>query len=116
MVFSAALSYFCWKFGFEGLPYWLPTFFFEVKGFSLQNAGLIVGVFLLIGLFAMPLGGVLSDRLSRVSVIEISLILAGFLLFIFTISEDVISLAALMLASFSSKCRRESTSPYRLTG
>jgi nitrate/nitrite transporter NarK len=77
---------------------------------------LIVGVFLLIGLFAMPLGGVLSDRLSRVSVIEISLILAGFLLFIFTISEDVISLAALMLASFSSKCRRESTSPYRLTG
>jgi len=101
VVFSAALSYFCWKFGFEGLSYWLPTFFFEVKGFSLQNAGLIVGVFLLIGLFAMPLGGVLSDRLSRVSVIEISLILAGFLLFIFTISEDVISLAALMLASFS---------------
>jgi len=97
VVFSAALSYFCWKFGFEGLSYWLPTFFFE----ALQNAGLIVGVFLLIGLFAMPLGGVLSDRLSRVSVIEISLILAGFLLFIFTISEDVISLAALMLASFS---------------
>ena len=100
VVFSSALSYFCWKFGFEGLSYWLPTFFFEVKGFSLQNAGLIVGVFLLIGMFAMPIGGVLSDRLNRVFIIELSLILAGFLLFIFTISEGVISLIILMFVSF----------------
>jgi len=97
-----AFSYFCWKYAFEGLFYWLPAYFVETFGLSGGNAGMLAGLVLLMGLGSMPLGGLISDRVRRREhVILFSLIPSGALLLFLSMANDYwLILFILLLASF----------------
>ncbi len=76
-----AVGYFLWKFSFEGMSYWLPSYFMETYSVPPGLTGFLSGVILLTGVFTMPLGGWLSDRLgNRALVIMASLAVSGVLL------------------------------------
>jgi len=51
--------------GFSAASAWLPTFFVSFAGLDTASAGLVFGLFLLIGLVAQPASGALSDRIRR---------------------------------------------------
>lgn len=70
---TVGFSYLLWKYGFEGLTYWLPTILSETLNLKVDEAGLTAGVIMLTGFVAMPLGGWISDRIGRTSTINLSL-------------------------------------------
>lgn len=80
-ILALALSYFFWKYSFEGLTYWLPALLVEGYGLAPSHAATLSGLIILAGLVSMPLGGWLSDHVgSRAGIIIFSLSGAGVLL------------------------------------
>jgi MFS family permease len=59
------LMYFCMPYTLYFNLTWLPTYLREVRGFSLQEAGYLAGVVLLMGALATWIGGRLTDVLVR---------------------------------------------------
>lgn len=99
---KTAVSYFFWKYSFEGLVYWLPTLLVETYMVDLGYAALLTGCITLTGLVSMPLGGYLSDRIrSRARVAIISLTAMGVLMLALSTSPDLsTSLLILFAACF----------------
>lgn len=64
----------------------LPLYLTDKHGLSFQQAGVMVGVMLGIGVVGSPLGGALSDRIGRRKVITASLMSAGPLLYLFSVA------------------------------
>lgn len=63
---------------FLGLAAWLPSFLVDQKGYSLEAAGLIIGIGAVAGAPANVLGGYVSDRLGRpILVVGASLLVLG---------------------------------------
>jgi MFS family permease len=96
----SALSYFCWKFGFEGLFYWLPLYFIKAHKFTIGSSGLFAGSIMLIGLLAMPFGGWLSDKVGRRLVIIVSLFVTGILLLALPFEITFVLLILLIISFF----------------
>jgi nitrate/nitrite transporter NarK len=57
------IMYFCYGYVLWIFLNWLPTYFSEVRGFSLVRSGIYAGIPLLAGTVTNGLGGWLSDRL-----------------------------------------------------
>ena len=57
------IMYFCYGYVLWMFLNWLPTYFSEVRGFSLMRSGIYAGIPLLAGTVTNALGGWLSDRL-----------------------------------------------------
>jgi len=84
-----AASYLFWKYGFEGIFYWLPAFLVETFGASIEEASSVAGVILFTGLISSPIGGWICDRVSRREyVVAISLVPITFLLTILSSTRD----------------------------
>jgi sugar phosphate permease len=60
-----AVSYLFWKYGFEGIFYWLPAFLVETFGVSIEEASGVAGAILFTGLISSPIGGWICDRVGR---------------------------------------------------
>jgi MFS family permease len=63
----------------------LPLYLIDKHGVSFQQAGVLTGVMVGVGIVGSPLGGGLSDRIGRGKVILFSLISAGPLLYLLTV-------------------------------
>jgi FSR family fosmidomycin resistance protein-like MFS transporter len=63
----------------------LPLYLVDKHGVSFEQAGLMTGIMIGMGVVGSPLGGALSDRIGRQKVILISVILAGPFLYLFTL-------------------------------
>lgn len=95
-----ALMYFFREFVFIGMSSFLPTYFVEIKGFSVAGGGFTTGIFLFSGTLAQLIGGKIADRFNPVRIIIGSnLIAAVFLFFInqFQIGGSFIYLAFVFL-------------------
>jgi len=87
---KTAVSYFFWKYSFEGLIYWLPTLLVETYMVDLGYAALLTGCITLTGLVSMPLGGYLSDKIgSRARVAILSLTAMGVLMLALSTTADL---------------------------
>jgi FSR family fosmidomycin resistance protein-like MFS transporter len=64
----------------------LPLFLIDRHGVAFQQAGVLAGIMVGVGIVGSPLGGALSDRIGRDRVILFSVISAGPLLYLLTIS------------------------------
>jgi sugar phosphate permease len=62
-VWFVCIMYFCYGYVLWMFLNWLPTYFSEVRGFSLVRSGISAGIPLLAGTVTNSLGGWLSDRL-----------------------------------------------------
>jgi len=77
---------------------YLPLYLVDKHGVSFEQAGLMTGMMIGVGIVGSPLGGALSDRIGRQKVILISVISAGPFLYLFTLAPlGFWLLAALML-------------------
>jgi len=93
-----AASYFFWKYGFEGIFYWLPAFLVETFSTSIENASGVTGAILFAGLFSSPVGGWICDRVRRREyVVAISLIPVTALLILLTSTRDFSQATMLIL-------------------
>ncbi len=64
----------------------LPLYLTDQHGVAFQQAGVLAGMMVGVGIVGTPLGGALSDRLGRDRVILFSIILAGPVLYLLTIT------------------------------
>jgi len=64
----------------------LPLYLVDKHGVSFEQAGLMTGIMVGVGVVGAPLGGALSDRIGRQKVILISVISAGPFLYLFTLA------------------------------
>ena len=67
---------------FTGIISFLPSFIME-KSSSINIAGLLTGVMLGVGVIAQPLGGMIGDRVSKITIISLSLAALTIILFLF---------------------------------
>jgi NNP family nitrate/nitrite transporter-like MFS transporter len=56
---------------------WLPLLLREEFGFNLVTAGIAMSLFNIAGIFANPLGGLLSDHFGEISILAVSFIFMG---------------------------------------
>lgn len=99
---KTAVSYFFWKYSFEGLIYWLPTLLVETYMTDLSYAALLTGCITLTGLVSMPLGGYVSDRIrgrARVAILSLT-VMGVFMLTLSTGPDFTTSLSILFTACF----------------
>jgi MFS transporter, ACS family, glucarate transporter len=97
------LMYFCVTYTLNFNLTWLPTYLREVRGFTVQQAGLIAGIVLLTGAFATWAGGRLTDHLVKSRGLKVgrslgfvTLPLSGLTLVSAALVEDRIAAAALL--------------------
>jgi len=64
----------------------LPLYLVDKHGVSFEQAGVMTGIMIGVGVVGSPLGGTLSDRIGRQRVILLSVISAGPLLYLFTLA------------------------------
>ncbi|MCD6445006.1 MFS transporter [Candidatus Bathyarchaeota archaeon] len=97
---KTAVSYFFWKYSFEGLIYWLPTLLVETYTVDLGYAALLTGCITLTGLVSMPLGGYLSDKMgSRTKVAILSLTAMGVFMLALAMSADLATSLVILFAA-----------------
>jgi FSR family fosmidomycin resistance protein-like MFS transporter len=84
-----------------GLPTYLPTFLTEA-GASLWFAGASLSLMEAAGVLGAMLGGVISDRLGRRTVMAVSIILTSLLLYLFVTAGSWLRLPLLLLLGFAS--------------
>jgi sugar phosphate permease len=102
---ALCLMYFTQAYGFYFNLTWLPTYLKEARGFSLASGGLLAGLPLILSSGADLLGGVATDRASRLFGLRlgrsgvgfVSLVIAGVTLIAGARAEDPV-LAAILIA------------------
>jgi sugar phosphate permease len=81
----------------QGITYWLPSLLINEKGLSLQSAGLIIAIQVVLMSPSNIIGGYISDRLKNpILVIAVSLIVLGITTGLLITANHVILLVALI--------------------
>jgi MFS family permease len=75
----------------------LPLYLVDKHGIPFEQAGVMTGIMVGVGVVGSPLGGTLSDRIGRQRVILISVISAGPLLYLFTLAPAGFWLLAILM-------------------
>jgi FSR family fosmidomycin resistance protein-like MFS transporter len=75
----------------------LPLYLVDKHGISFEQAGIMAGIMIGVGVVGSPLGGTLSDRIGRQRVILISVVSAGPLLYLFTLAPHGFFLLAILV-------------------
>lgn len=71
---------------------WIPTFLFEIRGFTIILAGLAAALINIMSLIATPMGGILSDKTrNKSSVVITNFILLGPVIFIVAFVDTVLA-------------------------
>lgn len=89
-----------------GVIYWAPTFLKELRGISISNAGLQIGLYEMIGIPGALIAGFLSDKIfqgRRGPIGTICMVLLGLLLLLFwklPIQSELLSIVILSLIGF----------------
>lgn len=75
----------------------LPLYLVDKHGVSFEQAGVMTGIMIGVGIVGSPLGGTLSDRIGRQRVILVSVISAGPLLYLFTLAPIGFGVLAILV-------------------
>jgi sugar phosphate permease len=84
----------------QGITYWLPSFLINEKGLSLQSAGFIIAIQVVLMSPSNIVGGYISDRLKNpILVIGVSLSILGITTGLLTTTNNMILLVALIFVN-----------------